>query len=214
MNDYKNEIDILLDSLDSCANANTAWLPFDLNSSPDFDIEAFLLTQLKSGQFHFALVKSDIIRNWDYYVRVSYPENPRQQEIRMLRPGTTWNGTTELTVQAIATGLAQELLTDLMTGAGKHFSRSSATTRLNLAAAEKIVQDFINYLSIDKCRELTFFRISPDFLWPIETVLNEEEVSHKLGYFEGYGTDLALGICINGKDSRPMALNILLVNGY
>src|SRR5690606_9280676 len=96
MSDYKSEIEILLDSLDKCANSNTAWLHFDINSPATFDINEFLLTQLHTGYFHFKLVESDIIRGWEHYVSLTFSKNWKDNTIMLQRPGTTWNGRTDL----------------------------------------------------------------------------------------------------------------------
>lgn len=52
MSNYKNEIEISLGRLDESANANTAWLQFELNAAAAFDLQAFLLAQLKTRHFH------------------------------------------------------------------------------------------------------------------------------------------------------------------
>jgi len=52
MSNYKNEIEISLGRLDKSANANTAWLQFELNAAAAFDLQAFLLAQLKTRHFH------------------------------------------------------------------------------------------------------------------------------------------------------------------
>lgn len=214
MSNYKKEIEILVDLLDKSANANTAWLQFELNAAAAFDLHAFILAQLKSGHFHFALVKSDIIRGLENYVCLSYPKHPKHDIIRLLYPGTTWNGTTELKIESIATDLAKELIIDLLTGAGKHFSKSPLGKQLNKIEAERIVQDFIECLKLNNSQELTFFQITPDFLWTAEESLSSDHDHPILGYFENDGRDLALGILINGKDSDTLELNILLTNGY
>lgn len=213
MNDYNNEIKILLDSLDKSANANTAWLHFDIDASTTFNIKQFLLKQLETGHFHFALVKSDIMRGREYYVHVIYPEHPKQNIIRLLRPGTTWNGKTELEIQSISIDRAKELIIDLLTGAGKHFSGNPSGTQLNVIEAERIVQGFIKYVAANN-KALTFFQISPDFLWTIDESFNPENDETRLGYFENYDRDLALGILMHGKETGTLELNILLTNGY
>lgn len=214
MGNYKNEIEILLDRLDKSANANTAWLQFELNAAAAFDIQAFLLAQLKTRHFHFALVKNDVIRGWENYMCVFYQEHPKHDIIRLLYPGTTWNGTTELKIKSIAPDLAKELIIDLLTGAGKHFGKSLSGKQLNITEAERIVQDFMVCLKLENSRELTFFQIAPDFLWTVEESLREEYNSPVLGYFENCNRDLALAILSKGKDGNTRELNLLLTNGY
>lgn len=214
MINYQNEIKILLDCLDTSVNSNTAWLHFELSTGTALDLQAFLLSQLETGHFHFALVKNDIIRGWDNYVRISYPEHKNNDVIRLLYPGTTWNGKTELDLQPISLQLARELIIDLLTGARKHFSISPSGTQMSMVAAERIVQDFLKCLMQNNSRELHFFQITPDFLWTVEESLREECNAPVLGYFENCNRDLALAILSKGKDGNTRELNLLLANGY
>ncbi|MCH7399709.1 hypothetical protein MM236_17060 [Belliella sp. DSM 107340] len=214
MNDYKSEIEILLDSLDKSANSNTAWLHFNINSPSTFDINAFLLKQLQTGFFHFTLVESDINRGWEHYVSSFLSKNCKDNMIMLQRPGTTWNGRTELEINSISTDNAKELLVDLLTGERIHFSKSPLGTQLDKAEAEKLVDNFVKYIKTHKSRELTFYNIAPNFLWTTEDCFNSDNDNTRLGYFESNGRDLVLGVLSNDMEMNILELNILMTNGY
>ena len=214
MSDYKSEIEILLDNLDKSANSNTAWLHFDINSPATFDINEFILTQLQTGYFHFTLVESDINRGWEHYVSLTFSKNWKDNTIMIQRPGTTWNGRKDLEINKISADKAKELVVDLLTGERKHFSKSPLGTQLERAEAEKMVDNFIKYLKTHEDRELTFYNITPNFLWTIEDCFKPDNDKTRLGYFENNGRDLVLGILTYAKDMDILELNILLTNGY
>ncbi len=214
MSDYKSEIEILLDSLDKSANSNTAWLHFDINSPSTFDINEFLLTQLKTGYFHFTMVESDISRGWEHYVNLTFSKNWKDNVIMLQRPGTTWNGRTDLDINKISAGKARELVIDLLTGERIYFSKSPLGTQLNKTEAEKIVDDFIKYLRTHKNRDLSFYQITPNFLWTVEDCFKGDNDNTKLGYFENNGRDFVLGILTYEKEMDNLELNILMTNGY
>lgn len=214
MSDYKSEIDILLDSLDKSANSKTAWLHFDINSPSTFDINEFLLTQLKTGYFHFTLVESDISRGWENYVSLTFSKNRKDNVIMLQRPGTTWNGRTDLDINKISVDKAKGLIIDLLTGEKIDFSKSPLGTQLNKTEAEKIVDDFIRHLRTHKNRDLSFYQITPNFLWTVEDCFKSDNDKTKLGYFENDGRDLALGILTYEKEMDTLELNVLMTNGY
>jgi hypothetical protein len=214
MTDYKSEIENLLDSLDKSANSNTAWLHFDINSPSTFDINEFLSTQLKTGYFHFALVESDINRGWEHYISLTFSKNWKDNMIMLQRPGTTWNGRTDLEINKISADKAKDLVVDLLTGERKHFSKSPLGTQLNKTEAEQIVDDFIKYLKTHKNRDLSFYQITPNFLWAVEDCFKSDNDKTRLGYFENDGRDLALGILSYEKEMDTLELNILMTNGY
>jgi hypothetical protein len=214
MSDYKSEIEILLDSLDISANSNTAWLHFDINSPSTFDIKEFLLTQLRTGYFHFTLVENDITRGWEHYVSLTFSKNWKDNVIILQCPGTTWNGRTDLEINKISTDKAKELVMDLLTGERIHFSKSPLGTQLNRAEAEKIVDDFIKHLRTHKNKDLSFYQITPNFLWTVEDCFKADNDKTKLGYFENDGRDLALGILTYDKEMDTLELKFLLTNGY
>ncbi len=214
MSDYKSEIEILLDSLDKSANSNTAWLHFDINSPSTFDINEFLLTQLKTGYFHFTLVESDINRGWEHYVSLSFSKNWKDSMIMLQRPGTTWNGNTNLEINRITDDRAKELVVDLLTGERLHFSKSPLGTQLERGEAEKLVDNFTKYLKTHKEREITFYNITPNFLWTVEEYFKPDNDKTRLGYFENNGRDLVLGILTYEKEMDTLELNILMTNGY
>ena len=214
MSDYKSEIEILLDSLDKSANSNTAWLHFDINSPSTFDINEFLLTQLKTGYFHFTLVESDINRGWEHYVSLTISKNWKDNVILLQRPGTTWNGRTDIEINKISAEKAKELVIDLLTGERIHFSKSPLGTQLNKTEAEKIVDDFIKYLRTHKNRDLSFYQLTPNFLWTVEDCFKADNDKTRLGYFENDGRDFALGLLTYEKEMDTLELNILMTNGY
>jgi hypothetical protein len=214
MSDYKSEIEILLDSLDKSANSNTAWLHFDINAPSTFDINEFLLTQLKTGYFHFTLIESDINRGWEHYVSLTFSKNWKDNMIMLQRPGTTWNGRVDLDINKISADNAKDLVVDLLTGEMKHFSKSPLGKQLSKTEAEKTFDNFIKYLKTHKNRDLSFYQIKPDFLWTVEDCFKADNDNTRLGYFEKKGRDLVLGILTYEKEMDTLELNILMTNGY
>lgn len=129
-------------------------------------------------------------------------------------PGTTWNGTTALEIKDIAPGEAKELVIDLLTGKQKWFSKSHSGERFDNREAESIFDNFIGCLSANSNKELSFFRITPDFLWKTDDSFAPDNDYTRLGYFENSGRDLARAILAYERETDTMELNLLLTNGY
>ena len=66
MDNEKDAVAILLDSLDISVNSNKAWLYFNVYKKTGFNISRFLTNQLSSGYFHRKLIVSDVERGWEY----------------------------------------------------------------------------------------------------------------------------------------------------
>ena len=210
--DYKSEIEILLDSLDKSVNSNTAWLHFGINSTRNFELQKFLLNQLRTGFFHFSICENDINRGWEHYVSIVYSKDWKDTMIMLPKPGNSWNGNEHLTIEDITEEKAKDLIIDLLTGEQKYFSKSSLGTPLDKHASTIIFDNFIRHIKGSKNREATFYNIKPDFLSTVEDYYNSDYT--KLGYFENSGRDFALGILLYEKDIETFELKILLTNGY
>jgi len=212
MEDYKSEIEILLDSLDKSVNSNTAWLHFSINSTQNFDLEKFLLNQLRTGHFHFKLVKSDINRGWENFVSLTYSKNWKDTMIILQKPGNTWNENENLTIEKISYEKAKNFIVDLLTGVQTYFTKSSLGTTIDNIYASKIFDNFVAHITGVKKRQATFYNIKPDFLSTIEEYYKSDHT--KLGYFETSGRDFVLAILLYEREMDSMELNILMTNGY
>lgn len=205
--------EILLDCLDRSANSNTALLHFDVNQPVAFEIGNFMTMQLRTGNFHFTLVESDLSRGWDHYVRLVYSKS-KDELVCLQRPGTTWNGKSELEISEITFQDARDLVTDLLSGENRFFSRSSLGKPLTATEAGKVFADFIHYLNAENRRQLRFYRLAPDFLWSVEDSYGPEGDHTRLGYFENSGRDFVMGILVSDKSNDSMELYVLMTNGY
>jgi len=212
MEDYKSEIEILLDSLDKSVNSNTAWLHFGINSTKNFELQKFLLNQLRTDFFHFALCENDISRGWEHYVSIANSKNWKDTMIMLQKPGNTWNGNEHLTIEEITQDKTKDFIVDLLTGEQKYFSKSSLGTQLDKQTASFVFDNFVKHIKGAKNKQAIFYNIKTDFLWTVEDYYASDYT--KLGYFENSGRDLALGILLYDKDMETSELKILLTNGY
>lgn len=192
-----------LDALDGAANANAFWLELGIPEE-SMALDALLLYHLRSGNFHFELVKQDIIRDWNNYSEVIFPRHA-DLPVVLPRPGNTWSGQESINAQPIERDQVEALLMDLLTGQKKFFSKSTSGTPLEWEPAADLVEALLEMLSKED-PDWTAHRIDPDFLNLMNVYYDSGYV--KLGYFEGRGRDLALAVKADGS------LYIILTNGY
>lgn len=193
----------LLDKLDQALNSNSFWLELGI---PDgkFNLEQVLLQHLKTGNFHFELVKQDIQRDWNHYSERIFPKN-QDHPILLQRPGNTWNGNERLTTEEISIVKVEALLLDQLTGSGDFFSKSSLGQPLQPEEARDSLGRVLQMLTrLDP--NWTAFLVQPDFLNQVDDYFSSGYI--KLGYFESCGRDLAL--CFKVEHY----LYVLLTNGY
>lgn len=212
MADFKSDIEILLDSLDKSVNSNTAWLNFSINSSNYFDLNKYLVNQLKTGYFHMSLVENDISRGWENYISLTLSKNFKDSLIPIQRPGNTWNGNENLDIKEITIAETEDYLTDLLIGGQKYFSKSALGTTVDIVNAKSIFTNFIKYLTGKQNKKLKFYKIEPNFLTTIEEYYQSD--CTKIGYFENSGRDFVLGILLYNEEMETSELNILMTNGY
>lgn len=196
-------INSLLDALDTAANANAFWLELGTPKST-FDLEQLLLQHLRTGNFHFELVKQDIRREWNNYVEVIFPQNA-DLPVLLPKPGNTWNGTETISSQALAADEVEALLMDLLTGQKKYFTKSTAGSTLDWESASILVEEALEMLRLTD-PDWRAYRIATNFLNEVDDYYDSGYI--KLGYFEGRGRDLALAFLLDDS------LYILLTNGY
>ncbi|MBB6464142.1 hypothetical protein [Flammeovirga kamogawensis] len=196
-------INNLLDKLDTSVNSNSFWIELGIPKA-NTDLGQILVQHLKTGNFHFELMKQDIERGWEYYVETVFQRNT-EQSFLIPRIGNTWNGTKEISYKEINRKHTSELLFDLLTGFGEYFSISSSGSFMNKNEAASIIDNLLSNLDrLDS--DWKVFNIDPNFLNNAESFFDSGYV--KLPYFEGAGRDLALCFLVDGE------LNILLTNGY
>ena len=193
----------LLDKLDAAANSNSFWIELGVPNEK-FELNKVLVHHLKTGNFHFELVKQDITREWNNYSEIVFPKNS-DQAVLIQRPGNTWNGNEEIKIEAIPKKMIAEHLTDILTGQQKYYSKSSLGTQLSFEEANSITSELLSMLSTtDKIWK--GFLIKPDFLNPVDEYFESGYI--KLGYFENCGRDMAMAFLVNKH------LYLLLTNGY
>lgn len=198
----RKDIDILLEALDNSANSNSYWITLDI----DEDKNRFsdnIIQHLKTGSFHFELVKEDLHRGFFDYSEMVFAKGFDTPNF-LQKPGNVWNGTEKLTIESITKKKARELIFDLLTGEQKYFSKSHLGTQLDKKKAELLLNNF--FKALDENGDWTAYNIKTDFLNQIDDYYNTNFI--QLGYFENDNRDLALGIKYNDE------LNILLTNGY
>ena len=199
-----NEISILLNSIDISANSNTYWITLPIGeNNKNLSINNVLFQYLKSGNFHYELVKEDIERGFNDYSELVFPkgfENP----ILIQKPGNVWSGIRKIKMKEITKIEVSELLNDLLTGNEKHFSKSHLGNQFSNIEATEIVDNFIN--ALNKNGSWVSYDIETNFLNQMDDYYNTNFI--QLGYFENAKRDLALGIKFEDE------INILLVNGY
>lgn len=196
-------INQFLDALDISANANAFWLELGMPQRA-FEPDQLLLQHLRTGNFHFELVKQDIIREWNNYVEVIFAQNA-EQAVLLPKPGNTWNGNEDIRSEKITADQVEALLMDLLTGQKKFFTKSSSGAPLDWESASLIVEELLEMLTAND-PNWTAFRIEPNFLNQVDDYYDSAYI--KLAYFEGRGRDLALVFLIDD------AFYVLLTNGY
>ena len=111
----KLTIDKFLDSFDSSVNSNTFWLSFDIADDESWEVSTFLIRQLKTGIFHFEMIKQDIERGWNIYSEWVLPKVWKTPTF-VQKPGNTWNGNTEIEFEEVSEERVKDLLVDLLSG--------------------------------------------------------------------------------------------------
>ncbi len=197
----------LLDELDTVVNSNTFWITLDILEDEEFDITRTLIQHLKTGSFHYEIVKQDVERGWTHYSQLIFSDLQEPPiPVLLQRPGNIWNGNTGFTIKQPTKVQVIELLTDILIGGKKVFSSTHSTVKtLPKDEAEKLATDLIDMLDIMD-ENWQAYNIKPDFL---NTVGEDERSGYTvLGYFENGGRDLALAFKADDE------LHLLLTNGY
>lgn len=197
----KKEVDVLLDALDKSANSNSYWITLTINENKHQFFND-ILQHLKTGSFHFEMVKEDLFRGFYEYSEIVFPkgfDNP----IFLQKPGNVWNGNEKLTIEVVSRKMTEDLLIDMLTGKQKFFSKSSLGTLLSYSEAKNIVDAFFKALT--SFGNWNTYNIQPNFLNTIQDYYTSNYI--KLGYFESYNRDLALLFKYDDE------VNILLING-
>ena len=193
----------LLDKLDTAANSNSFWIELGIPAG-ELELGKVLVQHLRTGNFHFELVKQDINRDWNNYSEMVFPRN-YEQPVLIQRPGNTWNGNEEIKFKEISKTIITEHLIDILTGQTKHYSKSSLGTQLKEEVAKTLTSELISMLStVDK--NWKGFLITPDFLNQVDEYYDSGYI--KLGYFENCGRDMAIVFLVDEQ------LYLLLTNGY
>lgn len=193
----------LLDKLDLAANSNSFWIDLGLPSGK-MELNEVLVQHLRTGNFHFELVKQDINRGWNNYSETVFPKD-QEQAILIQRPGNTWNGKEDISFEEISKATLSDRLTDLLTGKSKYYRKSNLGTQLKDQEARVLISDFLKMLSTAD-KNWKAFLIRPDFLNEVDDYYTSGYI--KLGYFENCGRDMALAFLVDES------LYILLTNGY
>ena len=196
-------INNLLDKLDRSVNSNSFWIELGIPKG-EFELEKILLQHLKTGNFHFELVKQDVNREWEHYSEIVFSKQATQPTLIQC-PGNTWNGIENIDYKEISKDYLSEHLIDILTGEEKFYSKSGLGTQLKNNEAKKIVNNLLKILSVEDASWKAFL-IKPNFLNSVDDYFDSGSI--KLGYFENCGRDMALGFLINDE------LNVLLTNGY
>ena len=166
-------------------------------------LETDIIQHLRTGSFHFELVKEDLHRGFNDYSEMIFPKGFDTPTF-LQKPGNVWNGVEELRIDKIDKSLAKEVLIDLLTGDQKYFSKSHLGTQIDFKKANQLVNNF--FKSLDENGTWETYNIKPDFLNQVDNYYNTNFI--QLGYFEYNKRDLALAIKYEDE------VNILLANGY
>lgn len=193
----------LLDKLDIAVNSNSFWIELGVPAG-EFELEEVLVQHLRTGNFHFELVKQDINRDWNHYTDLVFPKN-YEKPVLIQKPGNTWNGNEKIKLDKISQTTITDHLVDILTGKTKYYSKSSLGTQLKEDEAKNLILELIIMLSsVDK--NWRGFLIKPDFLNLVDEYYNSGYI--QLGYFENCGRDMAIAFLVDEQ------LHILLTNGY
>ena len=102
-----------LDKLDIAVNSNSFWLELGIPEG-NFDLKNVLVQHLRTGNFHFELVKQDISRDWNNYSESVCSKN-HDQPVLIQMPGNTWNGKENLEIDKISSEDVKGHLVDILT---------------------------------------------------------------------------------------------------
>lgn len=196
------EVDILLEALDKSANSNSYWITLPISEDKNL-LSHDIVQHLRTGSFHFQLVKEDIQRGFNDYSEILFAKG-FDTPIFLPKPGNVWNGNEQLTINPISKQETNCILHDLLTGEQKLFSKNPHGTQFNNADAQILIQEF--FKSLDQKGNWKAYNLKTNFLNKIDDYYNSNYI--QLGYFENCKRDLALGIKYDDE------INILLTNGY
>lgn len=199
---YMNEAKSLVEHLDCSANSNSYWITLETSSDSN-QLANNLLNHLKTGSFHFELVKEDLRRGYYDYSEIIMI-NEFSAPIVLPKPGNVWNGNENLALEPISVETVKQLLFELLTGTGDNFTKSILGTPLSEQKANELINNLLKVLGNKE--DWTVYHLKPNFL----TTTEESDKSNgtNLAYFENVGRDLALAIKYKEE------VHILLVNGY
>jgi len=202
----------LLDALDESMNAKTAWLEFSVGGGHDrFDLQFFLLRQLRAGYFHYELVEADLERGWDRYVNFLFPAKSKGVVWPLPKPGNVWNGKETLTITEVDFEMVERYLKDMLTKTGGYFSVAGHGTPLSMAETEQLVRDFFAETYPAANYHYRYFTILPDFL---RTEHESDASDYTLpGYFEAAGRDFVL-VIVGYEGDEADTVDVLMTGGY
>jgi hypothetical protein len=158
---------------------------------------------LRTGSFHFELVKEDLHRGFNDYSEMVFPKGFDRPTF-LQKPGNVWNENEKLTIDLISKKEANDIFYDLLTGGQKIFSKSHLGTQFNHDEAQILIQEF--FKSLDENGNWEVYNLETNFLNERDDYYNSNYI--QLGYFENDKRDLALGIKYEDE------INILLTSGY
>jgi hypothetical protein len=199
-------VEEILSKFDTALNSNTLLLHFGINNVPEFDLQRFLINQLRTGCFHYEIVINDIERGHNNYSAMIFNKDYTSgQPVFVPRPGNVWNGKEEIDYIRMSTQNVKLLLIDLLSGHPNEFTRSALGSPLKQGKAEEIVEELLNYIKGQE-KDLEIYRIKPDFLRTVDEYYESDLTLP--GFFEGNGRDLVLAFKKNEE------IKFLLTNGY
>ena len=132
----RKEIDILLEALDRAANSNSYWISLGIMEENE-RLETDIIQHLRTGSFHFELVKEDLHRGFNDYSEMIFPKGFDTPTF-LQKPGNVWNGVEKLRIDKTDKSLAKEFLIDLLTGDQKYFSKSHLGTQIDFKKANQL----------------------------------------------------------------------------
>ncbi len=188
----------LIQYINQSTNANTMFVSFDRGSQKDFVLQDFLLKQLKSGMFHYAMQKADLELGYEWYMERIIDHWFWGQLTIVHKPWNTRNGNEDLLIEKISEAEALTILLDIM-----HNKKSARWKNININDATDAIKSFLSYnQSESKC----FYRVEPNFLYTCDDMVASGYTV--LWYFEDQWNNLVLAI------QTDESVDILLINGY
>lgn len=203
----KNHLERLLDALDHSLNSNTAWLHFDIYDAQYFELNRFLIKQLRSGFFHLRMVENDLFRGWENMVSITYSKYWKDKPIVIPLPGNCWNGKEDLSITEVSEKKVTELLNRFLTA--KHGSEENK--HMEKDKAKSLVREFMEPIKPQPNKMVTYHLIEPDFLYTVEDYYASDYT--QVGYFENQGKDFVIAFLTEDHNKDVHHLKLLLTNG-